>query len=75
MLDLQPGEYRSLPQCLNRSPKLPVGVHRTGPCLVSQSVEGGAGLNDVVEGGIEGLCDMDISLKGELLSQCGSTLN
>ena len=51
MLDLQfreYGEVRSLPQCLNRSPKLPVGIHRTGPCLASQSVEGGAGLKDVV---------------------------
>ena len=53
MLDLQSGEYdevRSLPQCLHRSPKIPVGIHRTGPCLASQSAEGGAGLQDVVEG-------------------------
>ena len=51
MLDLQSGEQvevRSLPQCLNRSPKLPVGIHRTGPCLTSQSIEGGAGLQDMV---------------------------
>ena len=51
MLDLQSGEWgevHSLPQCLNRSPKLPVGIHRTGPCLASQSVGGGAGLQDVV---------------------------
>ena len=34
----------SLQQCLNQSPKLPVGVHGTGPCLVSQS---GAGLQNV----------------------------
>ena len=53
MLDLQSGEYGevcSLPPCLNRSPKLPVGIHRPGPCLASQSVEGGAGLQDVVGG-------------------------
>ena len=51
MLDLQfgeKGEVRSLPQCLHRSPKLPVGIHRTGPCLASQIVEGGAKLQDVV---------------------------
>ena len=38
MLGLQSGEQgevRSLPQCFNRSPKLPVGMHRTGPCLAS----------------------------------------
>ena len=47
MLDIQSGEWgevRTLPQCLNRSPKLPVGPHRTGPCLASQVIEGGAGL-------------------------------
>ena len=27
-----------------------MGLHRTGPCLASQSVEGGAGLQDVVGG-------------------------
>ena len=27
-----------------RSPELPVGSHRTGPCPASQSVKGGAGL-------------------------------
>ena len=50
MIDLQSsesGEVRIL--CLNRSPKLP-DIHRTGPCLTSQSVEGGAGLQDVVGG-------------------------
>ena len=54
MLDFQSGEQgevRSLPQCLNRSPKLPVGLHRTGLCLASQVIEGGAGLQDVVGGG------------------------
>ena len=53
MLDLQSGEYgevHSLFQCLTWSPKLPVGIHGTGPCLASQSVEGGAGLQDVVGG-------------------------
>ena len=51
MLDLQSsewGEVRSLPQCLNQSQKLPVGIRWTRPCLVSQSVKGGAGLQDVV---------------------------
>ena len=58
---------------LNRSPKLPVGIHRTGPCLVSQSVKGGAGLQDVVgrEGvGGEDLRRMDIRLNGKF-SVCG----
>ena len=53
MLDFQyseKGEVRSLPQCLDWSPKLPVGIHRTGPRLGSQNVEGGAGLQDVVGG-------------------------
>ena len=27
-----------------------MGIHRTGPCLASRSVEGGAGLQDVVGG-------------------------
>ena len=52
MLDFQSGEegeIRSLPQCLNRSPKLPVGVHQTWP-FASQVIEGGAGLQDVVGG-------------------------
>ena len=51
MLDLQSGEWGevlSLLRCLSRSPKLPVGIHQTGPCLASQSVEGGAGLQGVV---------------------------
>ena len=53
MLDFQSGEQgkvNSLPQCLDRSPKLPMDIHRTGPCLASQSVKGGAGLHDVVGG-------------------------
>ena len=29
---------RQSPQCLNWSPKLPVGIHQTGPCLASQNV-------------------------------------
>ena len=53
MLGLQSGDYgevRSLLQCLNRSPRLSVGIHWTGPCLESQSIESGAGLQDVVGG-------------------------
>ena len=45
------------PQCLNRSPKLPVGIRRTGPCLASQSIEG-------CGWGFECLCRMDIHLNG-----------
>ena len=53
MLNLQSGEQsevHSLWQCLSWSPKLSEVIHRTGPCLASQSVEGGAGLQDVVRG-------------------------
>ena len=52
MLDLQSGEYgkSAVCQCLNWFPKLPVGIHQTGPCLASQSIEGEAGLQDVVGG-------------------------
>ena len=53
MLDFQSGEQskvHSLLQCLDGSPKPPVGIHRTGPCLPSQGVESGAGLQDVVGG-------------------------
>ena len=53
MLDFQSGEQgkvRSLPQCLNRSPKLPAGLHQTGPYPASQVIESGAGLLDVVGG-------------------------
>ena len=47
ILDFQSGKQgkvHSLLLCLCRSPELPVGIHRSGPCLASQSVEGGAGL-------------------------------
>ena len=45
-----------------------MGIHRTGPCLASQSVEGGAGLQDAVGG--EDMCRMDIRLNWKL-SVCG----
>ena len=55
-----PGHARSSVWCVRLSPqsaavsqpvpKLPVGIHQTGPCLASQSIEGGAGLQDVVGG-------------------------
>ena len=64
MLDLQPGdsgEVCSLLQCLDRSPNLPLEIHRTGPCLASQSVKGGAGCG----WGFEDLCRMDIRLNGK----------
>ena len=35
-------------QYLHRSPELPVGIYRTGPCLASQSVDGWSGLQDVI---------------------------
>ena len=50
-----------------------MGIHQTGPCLASQSVEGGAGLQGVVcvgVGGDEDLCLMDIRLNGNF-SDCG----
>ena len=31
-------------------PKLPEGIHQNGPCPVSQSIEGGTELQDVVGG-------------------------
>ena len=35
------GEVNSLLQHLCRSPKLPVGIHRTGSCLAAQSIKDG----------------------------------
>ena len=44
------GKVRSLPQCLHQSSELLVGIHWTGQCLASKSVEGGAGLQYVFGG-------------------------
>ena len=64
-------------QTLHKSLELPVGIHRTGPCLASQNIEGGAELSAVVGGGGEGgrgagvedLCHTDIL--GGRFSTCG----
>ena len=53
MLDFQPieqGKVCSLPQYIHWSQEFPESFHQTGPYLASQSAEGGAGLQDVVEG-------------------------
>ena len=49
-------------------PKLPVGIHQTGPCLAAQSVKGGAGCG--CGWGFKDLCLMDIHLNGKF-SVCG----
>ena len=41
-----------------------MGIHWTGPCLASQSIEGGAGLQDVV-GGLSTSAAFDIRLNGK----------